>query len=235
MKLRPIAGRNAGSGELCVRNAMVVREAADPDGWCALGDIVRRDAAGYLYLEGRLDGMINTGSYHVYPREIEEAIADLPAVRAAWVRGEPDPVWGQAVTAYIVAARDAPADLVAGVRAALERRFARYKIPKRFHLVASSRRRAARRWRLRPDCRRALRCPPPSARAARSRYRQIVTPSRPAAKPRARAGPGPGRHPDRSCSWPSRREKPRRPDAACGAPTRRCPARPTPNAPIAAN
>ena len=67
---------------------MVVREAADPDGWCALGDIVRRDEDGYLYLSGRLDGMINTGSYHVYPREVEDAIAAFAGVREVLVRGE---------------------------------------------------------------------------------------------------------------------------------------------------
>ncbi len=67
----------------------MVAEYADPDGWCALGDVVGQDDAGYLYLGGRLDGMINTGSYHVYPREVEEAIAAVPGVREARVRGRP--------------------------------------------------------------------------------------------------------------------------------------------------
>jgi acyl-CoA synthetase (AMP-forming)/AMP-acid ligase II len=37
IKLRPVPNQPAGVGELCVRNGMVVREAANPDGWCALG------------------------------------------------------------------------------------------------------------------------------------------------------------------------------------------------------
>jgi fatty-acyl-CoA synthase len=140
INIRPIPGRPSGdAGELCVRNGMVVREAADPDGWCALGDIVRRDENGYLYLGGRLDGMINTGSYHVYPREVEDAIGAVAGVREALVRGEPDPVWGQAVTAYVVLAPEAPAHLVETLRRALGRRLASYKIPKRFHLVSSLR------------------------------------------------------------------------------------------------
>ena len=88
--LRSVPGVTEG-GELAVRSDMVVPEYADPNGWCALGDLATIDEAGYLYLRGRLDGMINTGSYHVYPGEVEAAIASVPGVRSALVRGEPDP------------------------------------------------------------------------------------------------------------------------------------------------
>jgi acyl-CoA synthetase (AMP-forming)/AMP-acid ligase II len=138
LAIRSIAGRSEGPGELYVRNSMVVDELADPDGWCGLGDLGSLDDDGYLYLEGRLDGMINTGSYHVYPGEVEDAITAVPSVRHALVRGEPDLIWGQAVVAYVVPSSDAPDDLLDVVRAACERRLARYKIPKRFHLVPSS-------------------------------------------------------------------------------------------------
>ena len=137
IELRPGPNHPAGLGELCVRNAMVVREAADPDGWCALGDLARIDRQGYLHLAGRLDGMINTGSYHVYPKEIEQAIASIPGVGDALVRGEPDPIWGQAVTAYVVPLPDADQDLLQQLPELLRRRLARYKIPKRWHVVPS--------------------------------------------------------------------------------------------------
>ena len=138
LRIRPVAGQPEGRGELCVRGDTVVASYADPDGWCALGDVAWRDTAGYLYLGGRLDGMINTGSYHVYPREVEEAIAAVPGVRDALVRGEPDPTWGEAVTAYLVPEDPAATDqLVGRVSQALEARLARYKLPKRLHLVDS--------------------------------------------------------------------------------------------------
>lgn len=137
LQIRPAPGHNSPWGELCVRNGMVVTDWADPDGWCGLGDLARLDDDGYLYLGPRLDGMINTGSYHVYPQEVQEAIAALPYVRAALVRGEDDPVWGQAVTAYVVAAPDAPGDLDQGIRTALRQRLASYKIPKRVVPVAA--------------------------------------------------------------------------------------------------
>jgi len=131
LRIRPTPGQSAPWGELCVRNGMVVADWADPDGWCGLGDLARIDDGGYLYLGPRLDGMINTGSYHVYPQEVEDAITALPYVSAALVRGEDDPVWGQAVTAYVVAAPGAPAELDQGIREALRQRLASYKIPKR--------------------------------------------------------------------------------------------------------
>ena len=144
VRLRPVAGQAEGRGELCVRGATVVREMADPDGWLALGDLASLDDDGYLYLAGRLDGMINTGSFHVYPPEVEEAIAGVAGVREVLVRGEPDPRWGEAVTAYVVPTTDAPSDLADLVAQACTRRLARYKIPKRFELVADLRQIPAR-------------------------------------------------------------------------------------------
>jgi acyl-CoA synthetase (AMP-forming)/AMP-acid ligase II len=138
LRVRPVPGQPPGRGELSVRGDTVVAEYADPDGWCALGDVAWLDEAGYLHLGGRLDGMINTGSYHVYPREVEEAIAAVPGVRSTLVRGEPDPTWGEAVTAYVVPEDPATGQqLTERIRRALEARLARYKLPKRLHLVGS--------------------------------------------------------------------------------------------------
>jgi acyl-CoA synthetase (AMP-forming)/AMP-acid ligase II len=134
-RLRPIAGR-PDAGELCVRSDMVVADYAEADGWCALGDVAVLDD-GYIYLRGRLDGMINTGSYHVYPAEIEQAISAVPGVRAVMVRGEPDPTWGHVVTAYIVAGQPDDDSLLPRVQAQLPGRLARYKLPKAIHLVTT--------------------------------------------------------------------------------------------------
>ena len=129
VQLRPIAG--AEGRELCVRGPTVVPDFADPDGWYGLGDVMRADDDGYLYWAGRIDGLINTGAYHVYPGEIEEALATLPEVQAARVVGEPDPKWGEAVVAYVVG----PEGDASAMRVALRQRLAPYKIPKRIHFV----------------------------------------------------------------------------------------------------
>jgi acyl-CoA synthetase (AMP-forming)/AMP-acid ligase II len=137
LRIRVTSGHAPPWGELCVRNGMVVTDWADPDGWCGLGDLAKLDDDGYLYLGKRLDGMINTGSYHVYPQEVQDAITALPYARAALVRGEEDPTWGQAVTAYVVPTPDAPEDPAQVIREALKHRLAPYKIPKRVIPVPS--------------------------------------------------------------------------------------------------
>jgi acyl-CoA synthetase (AMP-forming)/AMP-acid ligase II len=129
-------GTPVGHGELQTRNPMVAPEYADPEGWCALGDVAYLDSRDYLHLAGRLDGMINTGSYHVYPQQVAEAIESIAGVTAAKVTGEDDPVWGQAVVASVVA--DDPGhwdELVARLKTELPARLARYKIPKTFRRV----------------------------------------------------------------------------------------------------
>ncbi len=135
VKLRPVTDYEPGEGELCVRGPAVVRDYADPDGWYGLGDLAALDDDGYLYLRGRLDGLINTGAYHVYPREIEEALTAQPSVSAARVVGEPDPKWGQAITAYVVEHHDHVGRDPEHLREALREQLAPYKIPKRILFV----------------------------------------------------------------------------------------------------
>ena len=130
-------GQPPDRGELQTRNPMVSPDYADPEGWCSLGDVARLDDRGYLHLTGRLDGMINSGSYHIYPKQIAEAIAAVPGVADVKVTGEPDPKWGQAVTAYVVP--DAPEHwdaIIARLHAELPTKLAKYKIPKAIHRVA---------------------------------------------------------------------------------------------------
>jgi acyl-CoA synthetase (AMP-forming)/AMP-acid ligase II len=131
IELRPARG-NPDRRELRSRSDMVSSTFADPDGWCSLGDPARITEHGYLHLTGRLDGMINTGSFHVYPDEVQEAILELPSITAVLVTGEPDPTWGQAVTAYVVST---DSTIAATLRQQLSNRLAPYKIPQAVHVV----------------------------------------------------------------------------------------------------
>ncbi len=73
------------------------------DGWLKTGDIGHRDAAGYFYLVDRKHDMIVTGALNVYPSEVERALARHPGVAECVVVGLPHPIWGEAVTAFVVA------------------------------------------------------------------------------------------------------------------------------------
>jgi acyl-coenzyme A synthetase/AMP-(fatty) acid ligase len=135
LRIAPIEERGEGAGELHTRSRMTVRSFTDADGWCALGDLARIDSKGYVWLAGRMDGMINTG-YHVYPRQIEEALLDLAGVARARVVGEAHGRRGEVLTAYVVADPAAPSAPTEGsLRDALAQRLAAYKVPRRIELV----------------------------------------------------------------------------------------------------
>ena len=80
------------------------------DGWYLTGDLAAEDEDGDLWVSGRVDDMINSGGENLYPDEIEGVLARCPAVSAVVVVGLPDDHWGQAVTAFLVPAKDLPAE-----------------------------------------------------------------------------------------------------------------------------
>lgn len=74
------------------------------------GDLFRSDEDGFLYFVSRQDDIIKTRGEKVSPREVEEAILELPEVREAAVVGVPDEVLGQAIRAYVVPVEGATID-----------------------------------------------------------------------------------------------------------------------------
>jgi len=98
------------------------------DGWFRTGDIGEWSADGYLSLVGRATELIITGGFNVYPREVEDVLRGHPAVRDAAVVGQPDPEWGEVVTAYCVGDRLPDEDLAAWCAP----RLAAFKRPRRW-------------------------------------------------------------------------------------------------------
>ena len=66
------------------------------------GDYCRMDEEGYLYFVGRMDDVIKSRGEKVAPKEVENALMNIPGVKEAAVIGVPDDVLGQAVKAYVV-------------------------------------------------------------------------------------------------------------------------------------
>ncbi|WP_446902671.1 acyl-CoA ligase (AMP-forming), exosortase A system-associated [Burkholderia sp. YIM B11467] len=91
--------------------ALPRRHAEIPRGDVAVwsGDIVRRDADGYLYFVARGDDMIKTSGYRVSPTEIEDVLFALPHIREAAVFSVPHPALGEAIAACVVSTLDADA------------------------------------------------------------------------------------------------------------------------------
>ena len=73
-----------------------------PDGWLRTGDIAVTDDDGYLYLVDRAKDLIIVSGFNVYPAEVEEVIAEHPAVVEVGVVGVPHPHTGEAVKAWVV-------------------------------------------------------------------------------------------------------------------------------------
>ncbi|KKC26298.1 long-chain-fatty-acid--CoA ligase [Sphingomonas sp. SRS2] len=106
-QLMPVGER----GEVCARGPQVMQgywnkpdETAKVfvDGAIRTGDVGYLDADGYLFLVDRIKDVIICGGYNVYPRMIEEALYEHPAILEAVVIGVPDDYRGQAPKAFVV-------------------------------------------------------------------------------------------------------------------------------------
>ena len=126
------------SGELLVRgpnvcagywNRSEATASAFTEGWFRTGDIGVRAADGYITLEGRRSDLIISGGFNIYPREIEELLAELPGVSEAAVVGVKDPVRGEVPVAYLVCEASVSMETVA---AEVRRQLASFKVPRHY-------------------------------------------------------------------------------------------------------
>ena len=105
-----------------------------PGGRLRTGDVAVLDPDGWVYLVDRLKDQINTSGYKVWPREVEDAFYEHPAVFEAGVIGEPDDYRGEAVVAYVSLKAGSTAT-AEELTAFVHERLAPYKCPRRVHVV----------------------------------------------------------------------------------------------------
>ena len=106
------------------------------DGWLYTGDIGELDSDGYLFIRDRKKDMVIVAGFNVYPREVEEVLAQHPGVAEAAVVGVPHAYRGEALRAFVVPRLGFA--LTADVLAAhLGERLAKYKLPEEITLVRS--------------------------------------------------------------------------------------------------
>jgi len=102
-------------------------------GWLHTGDMGSFDDDGYLTLRDRSKDLIISGGMNIYPREVEEALLQHSGVQAVSVVGRPDPEWGEAVVAFVVAEGATPA--IEDLDQVCLERIARYKRPKEYRFI----------------------------------------------------------------------------------------------------
>lgn len=71
------------------------------DGWVRTGDLARFDDDGYMYIVDRKKDMVLSGGFNIYTKEVEQALHSHPSVEDVAVVGVPDPVFGEAVAAFV--------------------------------------------------------------------------------------------------------------------------------------
>jgi long-chain acyl-CoA synthetase len=148
MRLVDDEGRDVATGdvgEIAIRGENVMKgywnrpeetAKAIPDGWFRTGDLARQDEDGYFAIVDRKKEMIIRGGYNVYPREIEEALYEHPAVAEAACVGTPHPDLGEEVVAAVALKPGTQAD-PAELQAWVKERVAAYKYPRHVWLVES--------------------------------------------------------------------------------------------------
>ncbi|MFO7281444.1 MAG: AMP-binding protein [Thermoanaerobacterales bacterium] len=110
------------------------RSVLTEDGWLRTGDVAVVDDDGRLFLVDRVKDVIVVSGFNVYPAEVEEVLAEHPAVAAAAVVGVPHPHTGEAVRALVVPADGASVD-VDDLLDHAAHHLARYKCPSTVEVV----------------------------------------------------------------------------------------------------
>jgi malonyl-CoA/methylmalonyl-CoA synthetase len=103
------------------------------DGYFITGDVGTMDAEGRLTIVGRAKDVIITGGLNVYPKEVEQVLDRIQGVVESAVIGVPQPDFGEAVVAAVVAEDPPPSEKL--IIEMLASELARFKLPKRVFFV----------------------------------------------------------------------------------------------------
>ena len=109
-------------------------EKAIRNGWYYTGDGAYMDADGFIFIADRLKDMIVTGGENVYSVEVENAVAQHPAVLQCAVVAIPDDRWGELVHACVVL-RPGVTVTLEELQAHCKERIANYKIPRSMQVI----------------------------------------------------------------------------------------------------
>jgi acyl-CoA synthetase (AMP-forming)/AMP-acid ligase II len=101
------------------------------EGMMSTGDVGRFDSEGRLFVEGRDDEMIVSGGENVFPKEVEDVLAEHQAVAEAAAVGVDDDKFGQRLRAFVVLESGQQVD-EEQLKDHVKSNLARYKVPRDF-------------------------------------------------------------------------------------------------------
>lgn len=142
-------GRTLGvreTGEICVLTRCAMKEyfgmaeksgeTLDEQGWLHTGDLGYMREDGYIQVTGRLKEMIIRGGENIFPREIEDVLAEHPDISQSAVFGVSDEKWGEQVAAAIIPRAGHSPD-PEEIAEFLRQRISRHKVPKFWQVLES--------------------------------------------------------------------------------------------------
>jgi len=127
--------RGGETGRIFVANEMTFEGYTDGagkevvEGLMSTGDMGRFDEQGRLFVDGRDDEMIVSGGENVFPREVEDLLAEHPDIEEAAVVGVVDEDFGQRLKAFVVV-RGVAQLSEHEVQLYVRKNLARFKVPR---------------------------------------------------------------------------------------------------------
>ncbi len=126
-----VRGRNVMQG---YRNLPEETARTITNGWLHTGDLGKLDQEGFVTVTGRKKDLIISAGENIYPREIEEVLAQHSKVKEVAVIGVKDEVRGEVPKAFVIA-RDGNTIDEKELRAFCRDHLANYKVPKYIEVV----------------------------------------------------------------------------------------------------
>jgi len=124
-------------GEICIGGDVVMkgyhnRPEATADtivnGFLHTGDVGIMDEDGYIFIVDRIKDMIIRGGENIYPKEIDNLLAEHPKISEAATVGVPDQVMGEEVKVYVIPSDESLTE--AEVIEFCKKNLATFKVPK---------------------------------------------------------------------------------------------------------
>ena len=126
------------NGEMCCRGYNIMKgyykmpeatfQVIDKNGYLHSGDLGFKDEKGNFHITGRIKDMIIRGGENIYPREVEEYLRGIEAIKDVQVVGIPSAKYGEEVAAFIIL-KDGALLTEEEVLDFCRGRISRYKIP----------------------------------------------------------------------------------------------------------
>jgi len=129
-----IPAKIGSAGKALMHSQIGIFDESFVDGWFKSGDIGRKDADGFIYIEDRIKDMYISGGENVYPAEIENLLYQMDSITEVAVIGVPDERFGE--TGCVVAVVKPGKSLtLEDINDHICDKLAKFKCPNYLHLV----------------------------------------------------------------------------------------------------